>query len=108
MRLFGFMLQRMHIKYIHFLVDCQWNSWGSWKSCSVSCGGGSRTRTRTKSVVAKNGGIDCPGDHQESQDCNTNSCQTECTHQTFIGDEECDASSNNALCDFDGGDCEGK
>merc|ERR1712087_5728 len=87
------------------IVNCQWNSWGSWQSCSVSCGGGTSKRNRNKSIVAQNGGLDCPGDHQESQNCNTNLCPPKCANPSWIGDNECDATNNNALCDFDGGDC---
>ena len=57
-----------------FLVNCQWTSWGSWQSCSVTCGGGTQQRTRTKSIEAQNGGLECPGDLYEIQNCNTNSC----------------------------------
>ena len=96
------------IKHIYFLVNCQWTSWGSWQSCSVSCGGGTRRRTRTKYIIDQNGGLDCTGDNQEFQNCNTNSCPPECANPSGIGDGVCDASNNNALCDFDGGDCQGK
>ncbi|XP_013418821.1 A disintegrin and metalloproteinase with thrombospondin motifs adt-2 isoform X2 [Lingula anatina] len=48
-----------------------WTQWGAWTSCSVSCGGGTQTRTRTC-----NGGSSCVGDSSESQDCNTNDCTT--------------------------------
>jgi hypothetical protein len=55
-------------------VNCQWTSWGSWQSCSVSCGGGTKKRFRSKFVKAENGGLDCPGDNQESQNCADTNC----------------------------------
>ena len=57
-------------------------------------------------VEAQNAGSECPGSHYEIQNCNTNSCKHKCANPSWIGDEECDASNNNALCDFDGGDCQ--
>ena len=95
-------------RIFYFLVNCQWSTWESWQSCSVSCGEGTQQRTRTKSVEAQNGGSECPGSHYEIQNCNTNSCQPKCANPSWIGDKECDASNNNALCDFDGGDCIGQ
>ena len=58
----------------HFSVNCQWASWGSWQSCSKTCGGGDQKRTRTKSVVAQYGGNECSGSYTSTQSCNTNKC----------------------------------
>ena len=55
------------------LVDCNWNIWGSWGSCTKTCDSGSRTRTRSKNGPFY-GGIDCSGSLSESSSCNTNSC----------------------------------
>ena len=60
--------------YSHFSVNCQWASWGSWQSCSKSCGGGTQKRYRSKSVVAQNGGNECSGSLEETMSCNTNNC----------------------------------
>lgn len=46
----------------------EWGSWGSWSTCSVSCGGGVSTRTR--SCV----GTGCAGSNSESRSCNSFSC----------------------------------
>ena len=64
----------------YFLVNCQWATWGSWQSCSASCGGGTKKRIRSK-VKAQNGGLDCSGDHQEFQNCG----EAECPGKTFAG-----------------------
>ena len=55
------------------LVNCTWNSWSAWETCSVSCGNGTQERNRTKSA-AQHGGADCVGNDTESQFCNTNPC----------------------------------
>jgi len=47
----------------------RWGSWGSWSSCTVSCGGGLSTRTR--SCV---GGSGCAGSNSESKSCNSLAC----------------------------------
>ena len=64
----------MPIYATFFLVDCQWNVWGSWESCPVSCGGGFQTRTRSKKVEKQFGGFECVGEDTESQTCGCNSC----------------------------------
>jgi len=46
--------------------------WSPWGRCSVSCGGGSQTRTCTDPSPA-NGGEDCVG--ASRQECNTDDCE---------------------------------
>ena len=47
-----------------------WNNWGSWR-CSVTCGFGTRTRTRTCNTINS---IPCEGTNIESDTCNPRSC----------------------------------
>ena len=40
-----------------------WGTWGTWTACSVTCGGGTRTRTKLcDNPAPANGGADCAGD----------------------------------------------
>jgi len=56
-------------------VNGNWGSWGSYSSCSVSCGGGVMRRTRQcNNPPASNGGRRCPGSSTESRRCATNRC----------------------------------
>ena len=54
-----------------------WSIWNSWSSCSKTCGGGEKKRTRHC-----RGGFDCPGVTEETTDCNTDSCPTTATATT--------------------------
>ena len=54
-------------------VDCSWSTWSTWDTCSVTCGGGTKERIRTKNP-AQHGGADCGGNDTENQICNANSC----------------------------------
>ncbi|KAK3105311.1 hypothetical protein FSP39_022254 [Pinctada imbricata] len=56
-------------------VNGHWGSWGKWSTCSTSCGGGHRTRTRTcGNPFPAHGGSDCKGNSSESTTCQTNLC----------------------------------
>merc|ERR1712212_1235711 len=68
------------------IVDCTWGPWGTWSACSKTCGGGTRTQTRIKSVVEANGG-DCIGKNQQEETCNQEKCQT-CDDDILTQNEE--------------------
>ena len=56
-------------------MDGKWGKWGKWSECSVTCGGGSRKRSRKcNKPKPKGGGKKCEGDKQEVEECNTDSC----------------------------------
>jgi hypothetical protein len=47
-----------------------WSHWGSFGECSVTCGNGTMTRTRTCSNTAlAHGGVDCMGSSTQNQTC---------------------------------------
>ncbi|KAK7100531.1 A disintegrin and metalloproteinase with thrombospondin motifs adt-1-like [Littorina saxatilis] len=53
-----------------------WETWGAWTSCSVSCGGGQRSRSRqcVDSVSGSQGHNQCQGDGDQRERCNTDIC----------------------------------
>ena len=52
-----------------------WSAYGGWSSCSVSCGGGTQSRSRSCTNPAPSyGGASCSGSSTGSQACNTQSC----------------------------------
>ncbi|NXK97014.1 HMCN1 protein, partial [Formicarius rufipectus] len=56
-------------------VDGRWSPWGSWSACGVSCGGGSRQRTRRCSDPAPQfGGHRCEGSDTHVDFCNSDPC----------------------------------
>ncbi|XP_027560313.1 hemicentin-1 isoform X2 [Neopelma chrysocephalum] len=56
-------------------VDGKWAPWSSWSACSVSCGGGSRQRTRLCSDPAPQfGGHKCEGSDVQMDFCNSDPC----------------------------------
>ena len=65
-------------KHLHLVpdVDCEWNEWQVGE-CSVTCGDGSRTNSRTKKVKESDGTVEdgtCEGDETMVEDCNTQDC----------------------------------
>lgn len=59
-------------------IDCQYNAWSGWTSCSLSCGVGMQQRSRDKLHQVYYGGKQCPGSHVESRQCNTHPCPIDC------------------------------
>ena len=57
------------------LVDGGWSTWGTWRACDVTCGGGSQTRIRTcTNPVPANSGSPCSGNSSMTQSCNGKGC----------------------------------
>jgi hypothetical protein len=56
-------------------VDGGYSEFGDWSECSVLCGEGTQTRTRTCTNPAPaHGGADCVGESSETQTCFENDC----------------------------------
>uniref|UniRef100_H3DL88 Hemicentin-1 n=1 Tax=Tetraodon nigroviridis TaxID=99883 RepID=H3DL88_TETNG len=56
-------------------VDGKWSSWVSWGACAVSCGGGTRQRTRLcASPAPQHGGRQCEGNDVHIDFCNSDPC----------------------------------
>ncbi|KAJ8319787.1 hypothetical protein KUTeg_001374 [Tegillarca granosa] len=57
-------------------IDGQWSEWSSYSLCSVTCGDGTKTRTRTcTNPSPRNGGNNCTGGAEQTETCSTG---TEC------------------------------
>ena len=54
-------------------VNCRWSDWGSYSSCSKTCGGGTQSFSRSKVINEANGGS-CPGLSTMARNCNTENC----------------------------------
>ena len=64
-------------------VDGGWSNFGDWSSCSVPCGDGTQTRTRScNNPTPADGGADCVGEDSESQPCNMGECAGKCNQDS--------------------------
>ena len=58
-----------------FTVNGGWSSWGSYSTCTTSCGNGRQTKIRTcTNPVPAYGGNSCNGSPTYSRTCNIRSC----------------------------------
>ena len=56
-------------------MDGGWGSWSEDASCSVTCGGGVKVRTRScTNPKPQNGGNSCKGESSLKTPCNTDTC----------------------------------
>ena len=59
-------------------MDGVWSSWESWNSCTVSCGGGIKERTRICMYIRDAPqGKDCGEDSHENKTCGVAECPGE-------------------------------
>lgn len=65
-------------KFEQVPVDCEVSNdmWNSWSNCSKTCGGGTRTRNKVITQLAKFGGKECPDQKTltETVGCNKQLC----------------------------------
>jgi len=69
-------------------VDCVMSEWSGWSKCTADCEGGVRSQTRSLMVKPKNGGIAC-NTAEETEACNTMSCDRDCTLTEWTPWEPC-------------------
>jgi len=56
-------------------VNGDWSAWAGWSGCDVTCGSGTKTRTRTcDNPKPEHGGDDCVGADHETGVCILNTC----------------------------------
>lgn len=56
-------------------IDCMVSAWSNWSQCSVTCGRGVMTKTRTIKVPAQNGGRRCPRKLVKTRKCKLSKCR---------------------------------
>ena len=57
-------------------VNGGWSAPGEWSACSVTCGGGTLSRSKIcNNPAPANGGADCSGEASETQACNAQACE---------------------------------
>jgi len=72
-------------------VDCKLTDWGAWGSCTVTCGGGTVTRTRTITRDVADGGKAC-GDLEDVESCSPLACPVHCEVSRWNDWSECTVS----------------
>jgi hypothetical protein len=67
------------VNYIAYSTptDCEVTKWSNWGTCDKTCGGGSRTKTRTVAVPAYYGG-QCNHELESKGECKTDPCPIDC------------------------------
>ena len=76
--------------------DCQLSGWAPWSGCTVSCGTGSESRSRTVLVHPMFGGASC-GSMAEERSCETQSCPVDCLINAWSDYGECSRTCGGGL-----------
>lgn len=74
---------------VSVLVDCEWSSWSEWSSCSVSCGHGVQSSSRSIVQPRQYGGRECEGPSHRSRVCTGPDCGKKSYTALGIGLEYC-------------------
>ena len=60
--------------FIKNIVNCTWDEFGDWTTCTKTCGGGVEVRQRQVAVDAQFGGAACQGGAAEQRLCREEDC----------------------------------
>jgi len=77
-------------------VDCEMSEWSGWSKCTADCEGGVRSQTRSLIVKPKNGGIAC-NTAEETEACNTMSCDRDCRLAGWTGWTPCSVACGGGM-----------
>jgi len=78
-------------------IDCVWNPWSAYSSCSVTCGPGTQTATRSISVQAQYNGVQCTDLTNTTNviNCNLGICPVNCVWGAWSAFSPCNVSCPN-------------
>ncbi|KAK6192286.1 hypothetical protein SNE40_003780 [Patella caerulea] len=105
--------------FVVFPVDGNWGPWSGFNPCSVTCGTGAQSRTRScDNPAPAYGGADCHGDGIETRSCNMIDCPVDGNWGTWSEFSTCCSvcsvveQNRSRLCDnpvpaMGGADCPG-
>eukprot|EP00929_Paragymnodinium_shiwhaense_P041808 TRINITY_DN21711_c0_g1_i1.p1 TRINITY_DN21711_c0_g1~~TRINITY_DN21711_c0_g1_i1.p1 ORF type:complete len:1837 (-),score=319.72 TRINITY_DN21711_c0_g1_i1:105-5615(-) len=69
-------------------VDCDFEEWSDWTSCTAACGTGQHSRGRRIKSHAANGGTQCTGPESEVRQCEANPCPKKAAVNCELGEWE--------------------
>jgi hypothetical protein len=69
-------------------IDCEMSEWSKFSKCTADCEGGLKSRTRAIVHKPMNGGMSC-NTVEDSEACNTGSCDRDCTLQWWTDFTPC-------------------
>ncbi|KAG7246921.1 hypothetical protein CRUP_018598, partial [Coryphaenoides rupestris] len=79
-------------------IDGGWGPWSPWATCSTTCGGGAKSRTRVcNSPHPQYGGKKCIGEDTDSDLCNKMECPIDgCLSNPCFGGVDCNSSPDGS------------
>ena len=79
-------------------VHGNWTDWEAWNLCSVTCAGGTQSRSRTcTNPPPRNGGRGCSGESKDVRSCNENPCPSKYLFSRVVNDESINMSLSSWL-----------
>jgi len=77
-------------------IHCAVSQFGAWGKCSVSCGTGAHSSTRTVVTKPQFGGVLCPA-LRRTKNCNSNSCPVDCKLGSWTKYSKCTKSCGRGI-----------